>query len=206
MATRSTKQLLPTGCRLRIRDADGRPIGEVTVVGVHDGLVWIAGSPATLRKGDRVWMERRLAGDALYVAPASFERPADEGAALRRTGEWEREQRRTEVRLPIYGVVAAVRSSDGKEPESFEVELVDLSAGGAGVKGRLPFVVGDEVNCRFPLDEGLDIDMDAKVVRAVGRRPDRSRLFGLEFFEAGPEASRRIREWIFREGVRRRHR
>ena len=205
MASRSTQQLLPTGCKLRIRDADGRPIGEVTVVGVQDGLVWIAGSPAALRKGDRVWMERRLAGDAMYVAPASFERPANEGTALRRTGEWEREQRRTEVRLPIYGVVAAVRSFDHQVPKSFEVELVDLSAGGVGVKGRLPFVVGDEVNCRFPLDDGLDIDMDATIVRVVGSKPERSRLFGLAFVEAGPEASRRIREWIFREGVRRRH-
>ena len=205
MANRSSKQLLPAGCTLRLRDVEGRPIGEVNVVGVHDGMVWIAGAPPALRKGERVQMERRLAGDAMYVAPAAFERPADEGAALRRTGEWEREQRRTEVRLPIYGVVAAIRSADGSEPKSFEVELVDLSAGGVAVKGRLPYVVGDELNCRFPLDDGLDIDMDAKVVRIVGKRVDRSRVFGLEFVEAGPEASRRIREWIFREGVRRRH-
>jgi len=192
---------LETGSRLSIRRQDDDRI--VVVVQVKDGLIWISGVAEPGGKGERVIIEHRIPGDARYLAPARVEFVPPETFALRRIGEWERNQRRSDVRISTHGVDLWVISRDA-EDDARRLPMLDVSAGGAAGRTAERFEEGDEVMCRFELPGENRFELGAKVVR-LGRsgKGCERRLVAFAFRDPLDDQRTALLRWIYREQTRR---
>ncbi|MCP3985269.1 MAG: PilZ domain-containing protein [bacterium] len=196
---------LSTGSRLLlVGESGGAPISSI-VVRVSDGLIWISGVDEPGEPGDTVRMVYVVPGDAQYHAPARVEFIPPETLALRRIGEWRRQQRRAQVRLNTHGIQLKVqRSGEGNEPaKTYKLAMVDISAGGAAARGKAELASGDDVLCTFRLPGREAFHLDARVVRA--RPSGRGHILGFEFIDVSPEEQSGLRRWIYREESRRHH-
>jgi len=192
---------LETGAQLSIRRGDGDR--RVVVVQVKDGLIWISGVSKPGREGERVIIEHLVPGDARYFAAARVEFVPPQTFALRRVGEWERNQRRSDVRISTYGVHLSVNSRDDYDEET-RIPMVDVSAGGAAGRSADYFEEGDEVLCSFELPGEARFELEAKVVR-LGRSSKGSerRLVAFAFRDPLDNQRAALLRWIYREQTRR---
>jgi len=198
---------LGTGSRLRLRSDAQRSRSEVIVVQVKDGLIWISGVDTPGGAGERVTMEHLVAGDARYFAPARVEFVPPETYALRRIGEWQRHQRRADVRISTHGIELQIRPLEAvwdTPSEEVRIPLLDVSAGGAAARVSSELELGDAVLCSFELPGEKRFDLPARVAR-VGRpgKHSRRRLIGFEFQRVDDEQRAALLRWIYREQTRR---
>jgi len=142
--------------------------------GAHVVAFREAGEP-----GERVVIERLVDGDASYQASARVEFLPPETYALRRIGEWRRQQRRSDVRVSTYGLdLTVIRPLAADEPAEENFSVADLSAGGLSIRGVDCFEAGEEVRCIFELPGEHRFDLRARVVRCGGSIANRRAAIG----------------------------
>lgn len=193
-------QVLDTGDRLHLVTDDGSDAGRVTVVRVRDGLIWVSGAAAPGEDGARIMLERRISGDAAYRAAARVERIPPESWALRRTGDWERVQRRNDVRVATRGIDLELAWSDISEA-FLRSPMSDLSAGGAALKTEDDAVgelaAGKQVHCRFTVPGVGAFAALAQIIR-VEPAPGSSNAarVALRFLDLDPDFEGELRRWV----------
>jgi hypothetical protein len=197
--------LLECGARLVIRGDELESDLTAIVVQLKNGLIWISRCETPGEVGERVVIERRVDGDALYQAPARVEFVPPETYALRRTGEWTRQQRRADVRVSTHGLEFTVlRSSREGEPEKECLPVADLSAGGVAVRTAGCFEVGEEVRCVFELPGEQNFDLRARVVRRSESAGSGSRgRVAFQFLDVDHDHHAALLRWVYREQARR---
>jgi hypothetical protein len=197
---------LDTGTRLVVRRAGEAP-RQVLVVQVKDGLVWISARDRPGEADELVEIEHSIPGDAAYRAPARVVFVPPETWALRRVGDWERVQRREDVRIGAAGLELAVDrpGSERPKPDREQLLMIDVSAGGVSARSPIAFEVGDEVRCEFSLPGGEHFEMPARVVRVrpEGRTGVRTTV-AFQFLDLTEAERSALLRWIYREQARRR--
>jgi hypothetical protein len=194
--------VLECGARLTVRGDE--PGGDRTaiVVQLKHGLIWISRCETPGEAGDRVVIERLIDGDASYQASARVEFLPPETYALRRVGEWRRQQRRADVRVSTYGLeLTIIRPLAAGESAQERFSVADLSAGGLSIRAVDCFEAGEEVRCVFELPGERRFDLRARAVRCRGSG-DRGRV-AFEFFDVDHEHHSSLLQWVYREQARR---
>jgi hypothetical protein len=194
--------VLECGARLIVRGEE--PGGDRTaiVVQLKHGLIWISRCETPGEAGERVMIERLIDGDASYQASARVEFLPPETYALRRIGEWHRQQRRADVRVSTYGLeLTVIRPPAAGEPAQERFSVADLSAGGLSIRGVHCFEEGEEVRCIFELPGERRFDLFARLVRCGGSG-DRGRA-GFQFIDVDHEHHSLLLQWVYREQARR---
>lgn len=196
---------LSTGSRLVVV-GEGRELRSAIVVRVKDGLIWISGSANPGHPGERVEIVHVVPDDAQYWSAARVELIPPETLALRRTGPWQRLQRRSQVRLSTHGVdLDVTRIGEFLDScDALKFPMLDVSASGASGRTRADFGVGDSVRCDFRLPGGDRFEVTARVARIVDDRSgSKLRVIGFEFTGIGIDEQASLRRWIYREEARR---
>jgi c-di-GMP-binding flagellar brake protein YcgR len=125
--------------------------------------------------------------------------------ALRRTGEWTRQQRRADVRVSTHGLdFTVLRSAREGDPEKECLPVADLSAGGASVRAAGYFEVGEEVRCVFDLPGEQSFDLRARVVRRSESAGSSGRgRVAFQFLGVDHDHHAALLRWVYREQARR---
>lgn len=188
---------LNTGDHLIVR---GSTLREVIVVQVKYGLIWTSGSSKPGEPDELVEMECTIAEDAQYRALARVVFVQPESYALRRVANWERVQRRADVRVRATGIPLEL-AVPPELSDKASLKMVDLSAGGLSAAGGAPLEVGDSVQCCFELPGVGPLNLVGRVVRlAEGtRRPE----VAVKFEGLDHDRRSQLMRWVFQEQLRR---
>jgi hypothetical protein len=193
---------LECGTRLIVRGPESEEDRTAIVVQLKNGLIWISRFETPGEAGERVVIERPIDGDACYAAPARVEFVPPETYALRRVGEWQRRQRRADVRVSTKGLDLTVIRPDGdSQPDGEKVPVADISAGGVCVGSVAGLEAGDEVRCIFELPGEQRFDLRARVVRRGGT--GQSGRVAFQFLDVDDEHHSALLRWVYREQARR---
>jgi hypothetical protein len=191
-------------------EADPGLVCTVTVAGVKHGLIWVSGFEKREQLGERVIMECWVPDDALYRAQGKIEFVPPESWTLRRSGEWERVQRREHLRITVWQHVDVELTQDTDETGIGSFPLMDISTGGArfATSGAAAEALkrGMLVRCRFSIPEVGDFEARAQVVRSLA--PESALSPGsaaIRFLKLDLEDEAAIARWVQSEQMRRAH-
>lgn len=191
--------------------ADDFPL-VVSVDRVSDGVHWLLGSIAPLRRDESVIVEFPIPNDARYATRAKVVGCSPETFGLEIQTEWERVQERAFVRVSAHGfsvrvVRLALPDETGGRHDLVEdvFDLIDISAGGIRFRCNGDFETDEDVVCHFELPGSLCFVLPGRIVRpADGTAMERDKPSTAVEFVGLDETNRsQLLRWAYREQVRR---
>jgi c-di-GMP-binding flagellar brake protein YcgR len=206
--TRTDGTVLRKGQEVSLSDLDDDRVHHFVVVD-SDGRDVTARSASRLRTpfavGSEVRVRYSVIDDASYQGRVRLTSATDEGGCpeyqFRLPDDMDRLQARNFRRLALLADdVTATLSEVGGTGQCYEGQIMDISAGGAGVMVTAGFEVGETVRVRCQLDPGgIDIDVEAEVVRASTDGGQ----YGLKFVGLRPVMEDKIVAFVLRQALQR---
>jgi c-di-GMP-binding flagellar brake protein YcgR len=206
--TRTDGSVLRKGQEVSLSDLDDARMHHFVVV-ESAGRDVTARSPSRLRMpfpaGAEVRVRYSVIDDASYQGTVRLEGAADDAGCpeyrFRLPEDLVRLQARNFRRLALLADdVTATLTEVGGTGQTYEGQVVDISAGGVGVMLGATLDVGDtyRIQCTLGIG-GLDLDVQADVVRGS----ENGGQYGLQFVGVRPAVEDKIVAFVLRQSLQR---